>query len=504
MAINFPSSLDTLSNPTGSDLLENATSALDHDVQHSNANDAIEALEAKVGANSSAVTTSHDYKLSGVTGSDKAASKTGTETLTNKTLTAPQINMGSDATGDMYYRTSGGAFARLPIGTSGQILQTSASAIPEWIANPAVSDASTTVKGVVEEATQAEVLARTTSGGTSARLFVNPSTLTTVQTYDYAASSGGTDTYAITVTPAPTAYVTGQTFRFKADVANTGPCTINVNGLGAKSIYKNVSSELDTGDIAAGEVVTIIYDVTNFQLQGKSVTVADLSQLAGVGSATRVKTYWNFDIPFLISTDVPTGNYWVVTNATITNFASNSIYLAASSDATTSIITNTTGNDSGIFLMPGTLGPAPITFATTKDVIVEFGLELNATGTEQIGFGLASSNAPFIDYDDATERAACFTVSAAGALYGHTSPGGGGANHTETLISGVTLTDFNTYRIEFNPGVDVKFYVNGVLKATNTTNLPTSDRIRFGYGVQGSTNSNDVVQMTKPYFAIEK
>lgn len=50
------------------------------------------ALEAKVGIDGSSVTTSHDYKLSGVTGTDKAVSKTGTETLTNKTLTSPVIN----------------------------------------------------------------------------------------------------------------------------------------------------------------------------------------------------------------------------------------------------------------------------------------------------------------------------------------------------------------------------------------------------------------------------
>lgn len=34
-----------------------------HDQQHSNANDAIEALQAKVGADNSAVTSSHDYKI---------------------------------------------------------------------------------------------------------------------------------------------------------------------------------------------------------------------------------------------------------------------------------------------------------------------------------------------------------------------------------------------------------------------------------------------------------
>ena len=48
-------------------------------------------IEAKLGIDSSAVTSSHDYKLSGVTGSDKAASLAGAETLTTKTLTSPVI-----------------------------------------------------------------------------------------------------------------------------------------------------------------------------------------------------------------------------------------------------------------------------------------------------------------------------------------------------------------------------------------------------------------------------
>lgn len=270
MAINYPTSLDTLSNPSPTDLQENATAALDHNVQHSNANDAIEALEAKVGADGSAVTTSHDYKLSGVTGTDKAVSKTGTETLTNKTLTSPVINLGSDATGDMYYRNGSGALTRFPAGADGTIISYS-SGIPTTIANPSAADASTTVKGVGEEATQAETIARATAGGTSARLFVNPSTLTTVQTYDYAASSGGTDTYAISVTPAPTAYVTGQVFRVKADVANTGAATLNVNSLGAKTIKKSYNSDLVTGDILASQIFEVIYDGTNFQLISPTV-----------------------------------------------------------------------------------------------------------------------------------------------------------------------------------------------------------------------------------------
>ena len=59
MATNFPSSLDSFTNPTAVDTLDSPP----HDTQHADANDAIEALQAKVGVDSSAVATSHDYKI---------------------------------------------------------------------------------------------------------------------------------------------------------------------------------------------------------------------------------------------------------------------------------------------------------------------------------------------------------------------------------------------------------------------------------------------------------
>lgn len=86
MSINFPTSLDTLSNPVGTDKVNNAVAALKHATQHANANDAIEALEAKVGINGSAVTTTHDYKLSSVTSTDKAVSKASASFVGGKVL----------------------------------------------------------------------------------------------------------------------------------------------------------------------------------------------------------------------------------------------------------------------------------------------------------------------------------------------------------------------------------------------------------------------------------
>ena len=88
-------------------------------------------------------------------------------------------------------------------------------------------------------------------------------------TMQYAADGGATDAYAITLAPAPSAYASGQVFHFKANTANTTACTLNVNSLGAKTIKKHKDQDLATGDIEAGQIITVAYDGTNFQMQSQ-------------------------------------------------------------------------------------------------------------------------------------------------------------------------------------------------------------------------------------------
>ena len=61
MASNYPTSLDNFTNPTVSDYLNSTT--VPHATQHSDLNDAVENLQAKVGIDSSADTGSIDYKV---------------------------------------------------------------------------------------------------------------------------------------------------------------------------------------------------------------------------------------------------------------------------------------------------------------------------------------------------------------------------------------------------------------------------------------------------------
>lgn len=91
----------------------------------------------------------------------------------------------------------------------------------------------------------------------------------------YAADGGSTDDYVITLPVVPTSYtdLIGLPIQFKANTANTGAATINVNSLGAKDIKKfglAGIATLDDNDIQAGETVVIVYDGTQFIIIGKS------------------------------------------------------------------------------------------------------------------------------------------------------------------------------------------------------------------------------------------
>ncbi len=90
-------------------------------------------------------------------------------------------------------------------------------------------------------------------------------------------AGGSSNAFTLTLSPAITAYSTHQQFTFIANFSITGATTIAVNGLAAKTIKKNGSEDLVTGDIVSGQTVVIIYDGTNFQIP--NVTGQTLNQI---------------------------------------------------------------------------------------------------------------------------------------------------------------------------------------------------------------------------------
>lgn len=89
----------------------------------------------------------------------------------------------------------------------------------------------------------------------------------TVQHMAYATASG-TNTYTTTIT-GMTTLTEGLSAKIKFTNANTGASTLNVNGLGAKTIQKSNGSALSNGNIKAGQIVHLVYTGSVFQLLGE-------------------------------------------------------------------------------------------------------------------------------------------------------------------------------------------------------------------------------------------
>ena len=127
---------------------------------------------------------------------------------------------------------------------------------------------------IATRATDASASMRFYTGGSAAgnqRLAISKDGAITANAINYAADAQASDTYVITLDPVPAGYVTGMQIIFKAKTANTGAASLNVNGLGAKTIVKRVSTALASNDILASMFCLVVYDGTNFVLMNPVV-----------------------------------------------------------------------------------------------------------------------------------------------------------------------------------------------------------------------------------------
>ena len=82
----------------------------------------------------------------------------------------------------------------------------------------------------------------------------------------FATATGSSNAFVVDLRPVPPTLSEGLRLTFEANHNITGATTVNVNSLGVKSIKKNVSVDLQQGDIKTGQIVDIVYDGTNFQI----------------------------------------------------------------------------------------------------------------------------------------------------------------------------------------------------------------------------------------------
>jgi hypothetical protein len=111
---------------------------------------------------------------------------------------------------------------------------------------------------------------------------------------NYALDSGTTDAYVVSLSGVSTTYQAGLAIQFKATTANTGPCTLNVNGQGAKSIVYPDGSALAANGIVIGAIVSCMYDGTNFQ-------ILSIKNASGGGGGTGSVTSVAMSVPAFLS-----------------------------------------------------------------------------------------------------------------------------------------------------------------------------------------------------------
>jgi hypothetical protein len=85
---------------------------------------------------------------------------------------------------------------------------------------------------------------------------------------NYAAATGTSTALIVTLPQVPAAYVAGMVIEVKTASACGGACTINVNGLGTKSIVDANGGALVTNSFQSGNMLALIYDGTNFRMVG--------------------------------------------------------------------------------------------------------------------------------------------------------------------------------------------------------------------------------------------
>jgi len=82
----------------------------------------------------------------------------------------------------------------------------------------------------------------------------------------YAVATGTTLAYTATLASSVSSLASGTYINFLAPITNASGVTLNINSLGAKTIKKNVTNVLASGDITVGQVTSVVYDGTSFQL----------------------------------------------------------------------------------------------------------------------------------------------------------------------------------------------------------------------------------------------
>lgn len=177
--------------------------------------------------------------------------------------------------------------------------------------------------------------------------------------------TGVVNALAVSLTPAPATLVAGMSVTvLNVIVANTGPATLNVNGLGVKPIVLPSGAALSGGEIYAGSAATFVYTGSSWVLQTMQPAAGQQTVGSSVASNAWTLTYGGGLLSFRNGT---------LSNGTPVNAVVPSNSITVPSGATLGAVS---GQQATIALLEAYNGGAPVACVAN----IAGGMDLSETG----------------------------------------------------------------------------------------------------------------------------
>jgi hypothetical protein len=306
--------------------------------------------------------------------------------------------------------------------------------------------------------------------------------------------------------PSTNFIITIENERILIDSRSTDTLTVNVSGRG----YTGSTAASHTAGVAVQLRVTA-QSITEMQSAINACEVVankDTTTTLGTSdtkypSQNAVKTYVNNQTPNLVNASELLNTYETLELPILNNnttifygWLASSVTNASQGLSASSAFLVTTGSSFTLStLLPGSGAQQNYRYDEGKIIKIKARLKFNTGGSIR-GFGLAITPANIYTAQTDTTNGEIRFVLNNTTLYAQNANG----TSTSTNVTGsLTLSNWNTYEIVFTPGVSALFYVNGILVATQTTNLPTTGTPSIVYGDSGG----DSIVTSSPVVSIQ-